>query len=135
MKLSPELRFLIVDDNHEMRGHVVSTLKKNNFKNILEASSVSEAEKLLEQAFNSAELVDVVLCDHHMPDNTGLDFINYVKMSIKFKNVIFITITSDSSRAVVLPYIGAGADGFVVKPVSEKELLTKISQLIKEIET
>ena len=64
-----------------------------------------------------------------MPGNTGLDFITYLRSSLKFKEISYITITSDSQLPVVLPYLSAGADSFIVKPIVEKDLYAKIVQV------
>lgn len=124
------LKFLVVDDDPNMRSHLVSLLKKNSVNNILQTDNVEQAKLILQQEFDKAEPIDCILCDHHMPNNTGLDFITFVRMSMKFRQVIFITVTSDSERSVVLPYIAGGADSFIVKPAQEKDLILKISQTL-----
>lgn len=132
MKFFEDKKVLVVDDDDDLRKEVVSILQALNFKKILDVNSVTKAKEIMLEAFNEAEPIDLILCDHHMPNNTGLQFISYIRMSLKFKNVSFITITSDSDRAVVLPYIGVGADSFIVKPVNEKDLTNKILQVLKK---
>lgn len=125
-------KVLVVDDNSQMRQLLTDVLKSIGFENLVETDNVNNAKEIVLEAFNQAEPFDLVLCDHHMPNNSGLELISYIKMSMKYKDMAFITVTSDSDRSVVLPYISAGVDSFVVKPVSEKDLFNKISLVFKK---
>ncbi len=129
MKFKDDKKVLIVDDDPQMRETLTSYMRKFGLVKIFEAPDVNEAKRLLVESVTSGEPFHLVLCDHHMDQHTGLDFISYIRMSLRFSDVPFITVTSDSSRPVVLPYISAGADSFIVKPVIEKDLYNKIAQV------
>ena len=122
-------KILVVDDDAQMREAISSILIKIGFKKIVTAESAADAKQLLTKAYDEKDPFDLVLSDHHMPGNTGLDFISYVRASLRFKDLGFITITSDAQRSVVLPHISAGADAYIVKPVNEKDLQAKITQV------
>lgn len=122
-------RILVVDDDVYMRDNLKSTLIKFGVEKVVAAENATEAKKNLMAAHDQNEPFHLILCDHHMPDNTGLDFINYIRSSLKFRDISFITITSDAQRSVVLPYLSAGSDAFIVKPYDEKDLLAKITQV------
>lgn len=122
-------KILLVDDDATIRGTLKSSLLKFGFKHISEADDVVTAKKLLLTSYDENNTFDLILCDHHMPGNTGLDFITYLRSSIKFREIAFITITSDAQRSVVLPYLSAGSDSFIVKPFNEEDLQSKIIQV------
>lgn len=125
-------KILVVDDNDLMREQLIKDLKELKFTNIVAADNVTLAKETVINSFNAGELVELILCDHHMPNNTGLDLLNFIRMSIKFNSLAYITVTSDSDRSVVLPYIAAGADSFIVKPANTKDLISKIKQVVEK---
>lgn len=120
---------MIVDDDMYMRNQLKDTLTKFGATKISHFENAADAKKALVAAFEQKDEFHLILCDHHMPENTGLDFINYIRGSIKFRNISFITLTSDAQRSVVLPYLSAGSDAFIVKPYNEQDLLAKILQV------
>ncbi len=122
-------KVLIVDDDKLMRDTLQSIVTKFGLKKIIAVDNVNDAKRLLVAAHDENDPFHLVLCDHHMPGNSGLDFINYVRMSLRFRELPFITITSDSQRSVILPYISAGSDSFIVKPVNDIDLQNKITQV------
>jgi two-component system, chemotaxis family, chemotaxis protein CheY len=127
--LPADKRVLVVDDDRQIRHILKSMLIKLGIKKISAAENVDEAKKFLQEAEIENDPYNLILCDHNMPGVSGLDFIVYLRQSLKYKEIPFITITSDSSRTVVLPYITAGSDSFIVKPPVEKDLLAKITQV------
>ena len=120
---------MVVDDDVLMRNQLKDTLSKFGITHVGLFDNAADAKKALMVAFEQKSEYHLILCDHHMPENTGLDFINYIRGSIKFKNIPFITLTSDAQRSIVLPYLSAGSDAFIVKPYNEQDLLAKILQV------
>lgn len=101
------------------------------FQNILTSNSTEVAQNILQQSFKMNNPIHLILCDHHMPGKTGHDLIHFVRTNMIFRDVGYITVTSDARREVIVPYISAGADSFIVKPVNPDELKTKITQVLK----
>lgn len=131
--LIPEnLRVLIIDDSPESSNLVRMILKDLNISYVTEIDNVADAKKLLNKAFDDNDPFGLIICDHHMPEKTGFEFLVYVRMNLKFNNIAYITMTSDSQMSIVLPYINAGADAFIVKPVSKKELNPKLKQIFEK---
>lgn len=127
--LPKDKKIMIVDDDVYMRTQLKDTLIKFGATKISDFENATDAKKALVAAYELKDEFHLILCDHHMPENTGLDFINYIRGSIKFKNIAFVTLTSDAQRSVVLPYLSAGSDAFIVKPYNEQDLLAKILQV------
>lgn len=131
-ELPKKLKILVVDDDSIMRASHLKMLKNLGIDRVVESDNIVKAKEILAEEFNKAEPVHLIMCDHHMPGGLGIQFITYVRTSLKFKNLGFITITSDASRPVVLPNISAGADSFIIKPVNEKDLLNKLLQVVSK---
>lgn len=132
MKLPSDKRVLVVDDDEIMRNTISQILINFDIKDISQAPDVATAKQILQSYYDNEKPFHLVLCDHHMPNNTGLDLINHIRMNLRYKEVPYITITSDAQRTVVLPYISAGADSFIVKPVKDADLYEKILQVWKK---
>lgn len=132
MKLPGDKRILVVDDDAIMRNTISQILNKFDLTQIVQAPDVPTAKQVVQDAYNSEKPFDLILCDHHMPNSTGLEFLSFIRINLRYKETPYITITSDSQRAVVLPYISAGADSFIVKPVKDTDLYEKIVQVWKK---
>lgn len=132
MKFPSDKRVLVVDDDEIMRNTISQILTGFDIKDISQAPDVATAKQIMQEAFDKEKPIHLILCDHHMPGNTGLDFITHVRMNLRYKEVPYITVTSDAQRTVVLPYISAGADSFIVKPVKDADLYEKITQVWKK---
>lgn len=132
MKLPADKRVLVVDDDELMRNSISQILNSFDIKNIVQAPDVPTAKQIVQDAYNSEKPFDLILCDHHMPNSTGLEFLSFIRINLRYKETPYITITSDSQRTVVLPYISAGADSFIVKPVKDTDLYEKIVQVWKK---
>lgn len=128
----PNLRVLVIDDSDMILEGTSRILKQIGVDKISTALNVNDANKLLNDAFENNDPYQLILCDHHMPGSNGMDFLKKIRINMRFKDIPFITITSDSQRTTVLPYISLGADSFIVKPVNAEDLEAKITQVWKK---
>ena len=126
-----DLNILVVDDVDASVQALVIALQSLGVLNILTSNSTDIAKNILQKSFENNKPIHLILCDHHMPGKAGHDFINFVRMNMTFRDVGYITVTSDARRAVIVLYISAGADSFIVKPVNSDELKTKMTQVLK----
>ena len=126
IKLS-KTRVLVVDDNQNMRRLVTSILDGVGIKNVQTCSTAMEA---------FAELIsfpaDLIICDWNMAPVDGVTFIRMVRTSgdSPNKNVPIIMLTGYPDRELVIEARDAGANAFLVKPVSPKSLLDRVMALI-----
>ena len=119
------LRVLAVDDDMINRKLIKSMLMKaGNVSEVVEAVNGMDAIDKLKQDKN----FDIVLLDIIMPIMGGIDFLKVARADDVMKNIPVIVLTTDETiRAEAL---NEGANDFLTKPIREKDIVAKISQLI-----
>ena len=108
---------LVVDDDDQLRATYALALRANGY-HVIEANSGTSGLALGRQF-----LPDLILSDIHMPGGSGSTLLHEIRQDpeLRFKQVVLMT----GQPELVSPRKGmdAGADDFLVKPVSLKELL------------
>ena len=107
-------KILIVDDERFIRMTLAEALRSWNYEPV-EAASVAEAKLVLAE-----EEPSVVLLDIDLPDGSGLDVLEEIKL--KTPETIVIMITGNVSVPNTLAALRGGAHDFIGKPVSLEEL-------------
>lgn len=114
-------RVLIVDDIALNRQLIIEYLKDQPLE-IVEASDGNEA---VERAGNE---IDMVLMDIKMPKKGGVEALKVIKKSHPALPVI--AITASSFLSIEQEFKDLGFDGYLRKPVSQPQLLSKLAKFI-----
>jgi len=115
---------LIVEDEADLREMLADSLEQSGYA-IYTAGSVSEARKLLER-----HQPDLVLLDWMLPDSTGLNWLRQIRRIDRFRALPVIMLTARGEVSDRVSGLDGGADDYIVKPFSLKELQARIrSQL------
>lgn len=119
-------KILILEDEIGIRSFVSINLKREGYE-VIEAGTGSEAiEKL-----NSEPNIAVALLDIMLPDMSGVDICRYIRD--KYENMGVIMLTAKSQEDDKIEGFVAGADDYMIKPFSIKELLFRVSALIRRV--
>jgi two-component system chemotaxis response regulator CheY len=120
------MKILVVDDSRIMRNIIKNTLQYLHSKDneYLEAADGVEALDLL--LHNN---IDLLLLDWNMPRLNGLDLVKKLRNMEQFVNLPIIMVTSEAAKYNVIEAIKEGVNDYLVKPVTERGLLTKIKRL------
>ena len=89
------------------------------------AESAQEAMRLLKR-----DSVDVILCDHALPDMTGLDFFKRVMRSCR--NTVNVLISAAGDDEIISRAYGIGIQDFLQKPFSLKTILATLRLHIRK---
>ncbi len=118
-------RILVVDDEPRMRRFVRMNLD-------LEGYDVIEADNGL-VALNKVrdELPDLVLLDVAMPELDGFETLEHIR-EVSAVPVIMLTVKSDEDDRI--RGLDLGADDYVTKPFSPRELLSRIRAVLRRVE-
>ncbi|WP_345985064.1 response regulator [Sulfurimonas sp. HSL-1656] len=120
-----QLKVLAVDDDLINLKLLKSMLMKTGYvAEVIEAKNGADA---IGELKNTPD-IDVVLLDIIMPVMGGLDMLRVLRADENLKQPPVIVLTTDETKKAEA--LEAGANGFLMKPVREKELSAKISQLI-----
>jgi DNA-binding response OmpR family regulator len=113
---------LIVEDDPALRVLLARRLQENGFKAI-SAQSAPEAYRAL-----SENDIDLVLLDVMLPGTSGLDICRTIRRDRTLPIIILSARTDETDRVLGLEL---GADDYVPKPFSTKELLARIRAVLR----
>ena len=119
-------QILIVEDEPAIREMVVMTLEMAGFDS-LQAADVSEAHQ---------QVVDhrpaLILLDWMLPgDKSGIDFCRMLKNDELLAEIPVIMLTAKSEEDSKVHGLDAGADDYMTKPFSTRELISRIKAVLR----
>ncbi|MBE6454410.1 MAG: response regulator [Alphaproteobacteria bacterium] len=114
---------LVVDDDKFSRTFVKTALYQIGIKNTKEAATTAEAAEILR-----SYKINVVLLDHQMPEQTGLELARKIKDGSigDDKDLPIIMVTVDTKEKTVLDAKSIGIHEYLVKPISPLALKKRI---------
>jgi two-component system OmpR family response regulator len=115
---------LVVDDDHDIRTGVADYLRKNG----LRASAAVDGRDMFAQLDSSA--YDLIVLDIMMPGDDGLVLCRTLR-SGKHRAVPILLLTARDDETDRIIGLEMGADDYVVKPFSPRELLARIKAVIR----
>lgn len=117
---------LIVDDEAAIRDMVRMALEMNGFE-VSDANNAHQAAKILEQ-----QDIDMILLDWMMPGISGIDFASRVRRDGNH-HVGIIMLTAKDNEDDLIRGLDVGADDYVIKPFSTKELVSRINAVMRRL--
>ena len=112
-------RILLADDNADMRDYV-RRLLANKF----DVEAVGDGEAALEAA--RERQFDLVLSDVMMPKLDGFGLLHALRSDEKTQTIPVILLSARAGEESQVEGLGAGADDYLVKPFSARELLARV---------
>ncbi len=123
-----ETTILVLEDEVAIREMIVFGLKRAQFR-VTEAGSVQEArERIAEQR------PDLLLVDWMLPGVSGLEFVRSLKKHDDTSDLPVIMLTARSGEDDKVSGLESGADDYVTKPFSQKELQARIRAILRRFE-
>lgn len=116
---------LVVDDERAIRDMVCMALAQELFQ-WQEASDAHKAEALIKQ--NPPQLI---LLDWMMPGISGIDFARKLRRLPETMNIPIIMLTAKTEEDNVIRGLESGADDYLTKPFSPRELIARIKSLLR----
>ena len=116
---------LLVEDEAAIREMVELALSRAGFE-MRAVADASQAERAIEQ-----ERPDLILLDWMLPGVSGLDFVRKLRRGDSTRDIPVVMLTARGEEGDRLSGFEAGADDYVVKPFSVKELMARIRAVLK----
>jgi len=113
---------LLVDDERDIREPLAAYLTRNNVR-VTKAENAAAARQML-----TAYAIDLVLLDIMMPGEDGLSLAGFIRATTTIPIILLTAKTEEMDRVVGLEI---GADDYVVKPFSPRELLARIKAVLR----
>ena len=107
----------IVDDDDEMSQAVRLMLELLDCTVETHRDARSAARRLL-----TGERPDLMVLDINMPEVSGIDLLEFLRMRPDFKRIPVVMLSSETTDIQVDEAMKLGADAFVFKPVTIEEL-------------
>ncbi len=114
--------FLIVEDDLQIKNFIKFSLKSQEY-NCIETSTGKEALNAI-----ATEPITTILLDLGLPDMDGLEIIKQVRT---FSDLPIIVISARDQDTEKVEALDAGADDYLTKPFSIKELLARIRVIFR----
>jgi len=116
---------LVVEDESAIAELIAVNLRHNGFKTTWAIDSAS-AEREVE-----ASLPDLILLDWMLPGESGLMLAKRWRANARTKEVPIIMLTARGDEADRVAGLDAGADDYIAKPFSTKELLARVRAVLR----
>lgn len=119
---------LVVDDEPPIRQLLRLVLTRQGYQ-VEIADCSAQAFRILQN--NSS--IDLVLLDWMLPDTSGIKLLTQLRSSEEFAELPVIMLTAKAEESNVLRGFGMGADDYITKPFSPKELVMRVQSLLKRV--
>lgn len=120
----PRTRILIVDDSSLVRLYYRNALETAGFEVEQAGNGIEAMEKVLARAF------DLVIVDVNMPRMDGLSFMREVRRAASdVATIPALIISTEAGQQDIEDSRVAGANFYLVKPVSDEVLLSHVAAL------
>ena len=116
---------LIVEDEPAIAELITLTLRRSGHQTV-HAESVERAITLVDQA-----MPDLALIDWMLPGASGVELVKKLRSDKRTKTIPIIMLTAKSEEADKLMGLETGADDYVTKPFSPKELVARIKAVLR----
>jgi two-component system phosphate regulon response regulator PhoB len=116
---------LIVEDEPAIQELVAYTCSSSGYS-VRRADSVRAAREAI-----GAELPDLVLLDWMLPDRPGIELLKDLRTADRTRTLPVIMLTARGSEADRVVGLDTGADDYVVKPFSPRELASRIRAVFR----
>ena len=121
-------KILIVDDEPSIRDMIKVALELIGFE-CIEAASAIEAMPLIVD-----ERPDLVLLDWMMPEVSGIDLLRRLRREQGTQEIPVILLTAKADEQNTVQALDAGADDYITKPFSARELTSRIKSVLRRSE-
>jgi PAS domain S-box-containing protein len=122
--LTSSARILLVDDNADMRDYVKRLLSR--YYNVQAVGDGTAALRAIGQ-----HIPDLVLTDVMMPGLDGFGLLRELRCDLRTRDIPIILLSARAGEESSLEGLEAGADDYLIKPFSARELMARIEANLK----
>lgn len=119
-------KILIVEDNETITKGLKYLLEQDQFK-VLICRNVNETMNVI-----GRQDIDLAILDITLPDGNGYELCDYIK---KYTDIPIIFLTAKDDEQDVVKGLDMGAEDYVIKPFRNRELLSRINNVLRRFST
>jgi len=125
----PKERILIIEDDK----HISKLVKYNAEKAGYDPTAVEDGEKALDVLTKQG--ADLIILDVMLPKMDGFEVCRAIKQNTKLKSIPVIMLTAKGEEVDRIVGLELGADDYVVKPFSPRELMLRVKAVLRRGKT
>lgn len=116
---------LAVEDEPAIRDMIRYSLEREGY-DVVTANDVREARQLMNEY-----TIDLALVDWMLPDASGLEFVRFLRKDPETLRLPIVVLTARSEEQDIARGLDAGADDYITKPFSPRELHARLRALLR----
>ena len=120
-----KFNILVVEDEEAIREMLMIVLQQSGFE-VIAAVDAKEAQRVLEQ-----NKIDLILLDWMLPGISGVEWARRLKKENVYRDVPIILLTARGEEEDKVRGLEIGADDYMTKPFSPKELVARIKAVLR----
>ncbi|HEY9612355.1 PAS domain S-box protein [Allocoleopsis sp.] len=125
LPLSPSAKILLADDNVDMRNYVKRLLVSQGYEVETVVDGIAAKQRVRQR------LPDLVLTDVMMPGLDGLGLLRELRLDPITREIPIILLSARAGEESRIEGLEAGADDYLIKPFSARELLARVEATLK----
>ena len=116
---------LIIEDEKSIRDMLTLALEKHDYT-VHSAETVAKAREIM-----ASGSIHLALVDWMLPGGSGLEFVRSLRKNPLYRNLPVIMLTARTEEHDITAGLDAGADDYMTKPFSPRELQSRIKALLR----
>lgn len=121
-------KILVIDDDVQLCQLTSDILEEHGFETLVANNTDQGFKKLYEEA------PDLILLDVWLPSIGGLEFCRQIRQDARGRHVPVLMLTVQDKESDKVMGLEMGADDYMTKPFSQRELLARIKALLRRFE-
>ncbi len=125
--MTENIKILIVEDSQSTRSMIRSIIEDMGEEyTVYEAENGYEALKIL-----PTEEFNIVVTDINMPDINGLELINFLRTTPRYKDTPVIIVSTERTEKDIQRGLALGAEAYITKPFKPEEIQETINRVLQ----
>ncbi len=125
--MTENIKILIVEDSQSTRSMIRSIIEDMGEEyTVYEAENGYEALKIL-----PTEEFNIVVTDINMPDINGLELINFLRTTPRYKDTPVIIVSTERTEKDIQRGLALGAEAYITKPFKPEEIEETINRVLQ----
>ncbi len=121
------MAILIVEDNPINAKLFQLALEQHKYQTVSARNGTEGLAKLAEHV-----AIELIITDYMMPEMNGLELIEKIRASPALKDIPILIASAHSDMNIVSKAKSLGCNGFLVKPIDRKQLIERVTHLLKD---
>jgi len=121
------MKILVVDDDPTTRKVLSLYLKSKGHEVVTAENGLDALEKL------GMQNVNLIMSDVNMPYMDGIEFVKNVRANSEWADIPILMVSTEADHDEQQLAFSAGANGYLIKPVTAEMVNEKIKELVRNI--